>query len=148
MLIDKEIDFEANLFVFETVMRVRSTETDVGQHLTLESLTALLCETWARFLYSRGIEDISADYKGLIIDDLKLSIYSVVRAREALLFEVGVSLLSNDGGNLTTKVTRMYDSSIVAIAQQHFINYDYRLKKSTTMNLATREALAPQLFEN
>ena len=146
MLINKDLDFEDTLFVFETVMRVRSTETDVGQHLTLESLTALLSETRVRFLYSKGIEDINADHKGLIINDLQLSIYSVVRAREALLFEVGVSSLSNDGGHFTTKVTRMYDGSIVAIAQQHFVNYDYRLKKSTILNLATRDALNPQLF--
>lgn len=147
ILINKKPEFDDSLFVFETVMRVRNTEIDAGQHLTLESLTALLAETRARFLYSKGIEGINADYQGLIVDDLKLSVFSLVRAREELLFEVGVSLLSNDGGDLTIKVTRMHDSSVVATAQQHFINYDYRLKKVTVLNHATKQALNQQLFE-
>lgn len=146
-MIDKNLGFEDSLLVFETVMRVRSTETGAGQHLTLEALTALLAETRARFLYSRGIEEINADYQGLIVDDLQLSVFSLVRAREELLFEVGVSLLSRDGGDMITKVTRIYDHSVVATARQHFKNYDYRLKKITTLNQATEQALSQQLFE-
>lgn len=145
-MINEKLEFDDSVFVFETVMRVRCTETDAGQYLTLEALTALLSETRARFLYSKGIEGINADYQGLIVDDLQLSVFSLVRAREELLFEVGVSLLSSDGGDLTIKVTRMYDNSVVATARQHFINYDYRLKKVTTITLATKQALNQQLF--
>ena len=52
-------------FVFETVMRVRSTEVSIGQHMTIEALIALLSETRARFLYSKDIKEITADYTGL-----------------------------------------------------------------------------------
>ena len=146
-MIDKKLDFDDSIFVFETVMRVRNTEIDAGQHLTLESLTTLLSEARVRFLYSKGIDGINADHQGLIVDDLQLSIFSRVRAREELLFEIGVSLLTNDCGNLTTKVTRMYDRSVVAVAQQHFANYDYRLKKTTVLNHATKKALNQYLFD-
>ncbi len=146
-MIDEVLDLDEQIFVFETVMRVRNTEIDIGQHLTLESLTALISETRVRFLYSKGIKEIDADYQGLIVDDLQLNIISLVRAREELLFEMGVSLLDCDGGNITTKVTRMYDGSTIAIAQQHFVNYDYRFNKVTTINNSIKQALNQQLFD-
>lgn len=37
-------------FVFETVMRVRSSEVSIGQHMTIEALIALLSETRAVFV--------------------------------------------------------------------------------------------------
>lgn len=140
----RELTFDQEVFIFETVMRVRNTEVDVGQHLTLESLTALLAETRARFLYFKDIKEINAAYQGLIIDNLQLQVVSLVRAREELLFEVGIEQLSNDGGNIAIKVTRMYDGSLVAKARQHFVNYDHRLHKITPLNNSTKEALDQQ----
>lgn len=144
---DQEVTFDDAVFVFETVMRVRNTEIDAGQHLTLEALTALLAEARAQFLYSKGIKDIDADYQGLIIDNLQLSFNSRVRAREELLFEVGLEQLTDEGGEMAIKITRMSDGSLVAKARQHFVNYDYRLNKVTTINSMLKEALNPQPFE-
>lgn len=147
-LTDQQLTFNSEVFVFETVMRVRNTEIDVGQHLTLESLTTLLTEARARFLYSKGIKEINADYQGLMIDGLQLHIVSRVRAREELLFEIGVEDLEETGGNIAMKITRMHDGSLVAKARQHFVNYDYRLKKVVAVNAMTKESLAPpQPFE-
>jgi acyl-CoA thioesterase FadM len=145
-LSDRELAFIDGVFVFETVMRVRNTEIAAGQHLTLESLTALLAEARERFLYSKGIKEINTDSQGLIVDHLQLSFSSRVRAREELLFEVGIERLSNDGGDIATKITRMYDGSLVAKARQHFINYDFRLNKATTFNSAIKAALDPHPF--
>ncbi|MEC7911096.1 MAG: hypothetical protein VYC46_05300, partial [Pseudomonadota bacterium] len=47
--------------VFETVMRVRHTEIDLGQHVTIESLTALLSEARLRFLHAKGIKEINLE---------------------------------------------------------------------------------------
>ena len=88
---DQEIVFDDGVFVFETVMRVRNTEIDVGQYMTIEAMTSIISEVRARFFYSKGIKEINADYQGLIVDDLRLNMLSRVRAREELLFEVGVS---------------------------------------------------------
>lgn len=143
---DQELTFNDGIFVFETVMRVRNTEIDVGQYLTLEALTALLAEARTRFLYSKGIKEVNSDHQGLMIDNLQLHIISRVRAREELLFEIGIEALTDDGGELAAKVTRMYDGSLVAKARQHFVNYDYRLNKITAINSTIKEALNPQPF--
>ena len=129
---NQELNFDDGIFVFETVMRVRNTEIDMGQHLALQSLTALLTE---------------ADHQGLIINKLQLSIFSCVRAREELLFEVGVEPLCDNGGNIVFKAMRMHNGEIVAKARQHFVNYDFRLNKITTLDNTIKKALYPHLFE-
>ncbi|WP_350562322.1 thioesterase family protein [Psychrobacter sp. CAL346-MNA-CIBAN-0220] len=145
---DQELAFDDRVFVFETVMRVRNTEIDVGQHLRLESLIALLTEAQARFFYSKGIKEMSADYQGLIVDSLQLIVVSRVRVREKLLFEVGIENLSNDSGDMVIKVTRMYDGSLVAKAIKRFIHYDYRANKMILFNSSIKEALDQQRFEH
>ncbi len=138
---DRELVFDDTVFVFETVMRVRNGEIGVGNYLTLESLAHLLCETRDRFLYAKGIQQIQADYQGLIVDDVQLSLISMVRAREELLFEVGVQQLSSEGVDINIKVTRMHNGSLVAQSRQHLVNYDYRLNKITTLNKTLKLAL-------
>ncbi|WP_250163261.1 thioesterase [Psychrobacter sp. WY6] len=141
----QELDFDNDIFVFETVMRVRHIELDMAQYLTLESLTALLCEARQRFFYSKGIKEIDADYHGLIIDELQLSIVSRIRAREELLFEVGVEPLYDKGGTIVIKITRMHNGETVAKARQHFVNYDFRLNKSIALDKIMK-ALYPHLY--
>lgn len=140
-MLDQDLTFDKQIFVFETVMRVRSTEIDMGQHLTLESFTALLSEARQRFLYSRSIKEINADYQSLIVDNLQLSLTSRVRAREELLFEVGIEQLFDDGGYIVIKSTRTSDGSLVAKARLHFINFDFRTNKVTVFNSIIKAAL-------
>lgn len=144
---DQELNFDDGVFVFETVMRVRNIEISGGGYLTMESLTALLAESRARFLYSKGIDDISADHQGLVVDSLQLNMIGQVRPREELLFEVGIEKITNDDGEIVIKVTRMHNGSLVAKARQHFVHYDYRLNQVSPIPTLIQEALNPQPFE-
>lgn len=144
---DQELTFDDGVFVFETVMRVRNTEIDVGQYLTLESLITLLAEARARFLYSKGINEINSEYQGLIVSDLQLNVISRVRAREALLFEVGIEQIAEKSGKMAIKVTRMYDGSLVAKARKGFIQYDYRSNKAISFNSDVKRALDQSDFD-
>lgn len=135
------LSFDEGVFVFETVMRVRNTEIDIGEQMSLEAMTATLSEVRARFFYAKGIKEINADYQGLIVDGLTLNMLSRIRAREEILFEVGVSELTDNDGMLAFKATRMFDGSIVAKALMHFVNYDYRLHKIIPLGSMTKLAL-------
>lgn len=128
-------------FVFETVMRVRNTEIDISQHLTIESLVSILSEARARFFYSKGIKEINAEYQGLMISDITVDYVSRARAREELLVEVGTQNISEQGGNFTLKVSRMYDSSVVATAVMGFIMHDYRSNKTIALPQNIRQLL-------
>jgi len=142
----QELVFDDDLFVFETVMRVRYTEVDAGQHITVESLTALLSEARLRFLHAKSIKEINADHQGLIIDKLQLDIVKRIRIREELLFEVGVEPIYDNGGHIIMKVTQMHTGETVAKARQHFKGYDFNLNKITKLDNMIKEALYPHLF--
>ena len=144
---EQTFNCDDGVFVFETVMRVRNTEIDASQFLTFEALTAQLAEARARFLFSKGIKEVNSDFQGLMIDQLTLEVSSRVRAREELLFEIGVETLTDNGGTFAIKVTRMFDGSLVAKARKHFVNFDYRLNITTTLSTAIKEALNPEPFE-
>ncbi|MEN6670967.1 thioesterase family protein [Psychrobacter sp. B38] len=144
----KEIKVDDDLLVFETVMRVRHTEIDTGQYMTIESLTALLTEAWLRFLYAKGIKEVNADYQGLIIDELQLNISSRVQVREELLFEVGVEPMYDNGGHVEIKISRLHTGDTVAKARQHFVNYDFKANKVTALDNKIKEALYPHLFKH
>lgn len=144
---NSEITFDEGVFVFETVIRVRTTEVNTAQHLTLASLTLLLAEAQERFLYSKGIKEIISAHQDILYDNLLLNFNNRVRAREELLFEVGVEVVSDDGGYIALKVTRLYDGSSVATARQHFIIYDFHTEKTIKLDETIKEALKPKPFE-
>lgn len=132
---------DEKILTFETVMRVRSTETDFGHHMTMQALTATFIEAMKRFFYSRGIEDINTSYQGLVVNNINISNISFARAREELLYEVGIRDLTKDGGNIIIKVSRMFDASVVANATIHFVNYDYHLHQVIALTQPLIDAL-------
>lgn len=140
-------DFGAGGFVFETVMRVRHTEIGLGQHLTMESMVALLTEARSRFLFSKGVKEINSEYQGFIITNIATHFLSRAKAREELLFEIGVQNLHETGGDFIFKVSRMSDASDVAHAVMGFVVYDYRLNKEVPLTGALREAVETKTFE-
>ena len=70
-----------------------------------------------------------------------------VRAREELLFEVGVQNLTDQGGEFVFKVSRMFDASVVAYAVMGFVAYDYRQGKPIALSAALKEVLDVKPFE-
>ncbi|WP_230655738.1 thioesterase [Psychrobacter sp. I-STPA10] len=141
-----DIIIDERIFIFETVMRVRSTETDFGQYMSIQALSTNFIEAMKRFFYSRGIKDINTDYQGLVVNNMTISSISFVRAREELLYEVGVSDLAAETGNIVIKVSRMFDTSIVAKASMQFANYDYRLNQLIPLSQTIIDALDTQPF--
>ncbi|WP_435979356.1 thioesterase [Psychrobacter sp. DM4] len=134
------------VFVFETLLHVRAIEVNINQYLTLESLSALLVEAREQFLHFKGVKDISGAHQGLVVDKLQVHIISRARVREALLFEVGIEQVEDNGGSIAIRVVRMSDNSLIAKSRQHFVNYDYRLQKITTIDETLKQLLTPKPF--
>ena len=134
------------VFVFETLLHVRAIEVNIDQYLTLESLSALLVEAREQFLHFKGVKDISGAHQGLVVDKLQVHIISRARVREALLFEVGIEQVEDNGGSIAIRVVRMSDNSLIAKSRQHFVNYDYRLQKITTIDETLKQLLTPKPF--
>ncbi len=143
----QEILVEENDFVFETVMRIRGTEVDVGQYLTMHALASILAEAKSRFLYSKGITDVDSSYQGLVVTDVSVNLPERVLCREELLIEVGVPNIDEKEAIFKYKVSRMYDGSEVARASMNIANFDYRYHKFVAMPKRMIETLEQVPFE-
>lgn len=133
-------------FIFETVMRIRHTEIDSGDNLTMESLVALLTESRARFLHAKGLSDVNVGSQGLIITDIATSFLNRAKVREALLFEVGVQNIHTNGGDFIFKVSRMNDMFVIANAQMSFVMYDFLSNKVIALTPQLRQTLTENIL--
>lgn len=143
-----QLSFPENVYIFETVMRVRSTEIDIGQQLRSEALVAMFSEARARFLYAQGLKEIDSNYLGILITDLATQYQSRARAREELLFEVGVTDLNQYGGDIVIKVTRMYDQSPIALGKFGFVCFNYITNSVTKLTNEMKEIFTPSTEDN
>lgn len=113
------------MLVFETLMPVRHNEIDIGQHLTIEALVALLSETRSQFLFARDITPIDENSQGIIIIDMMTNLLNRARVTEQLLFEVGVQNLHTNGSEFVFQVSTMVDRLLVANAVMSFVMFDF-----------------------
>ena len=97
--------------------------------------------------YPKSIKEVNAEYQGLVINHIETQILDRARAREELLFEVGVQHLTDLGGDFVFKVSRMFDGSLVAYAKMGFAAYDYRQSQEIALSATIKEALDVKPFE-
>lgn len=143
----QEIFVKEDAFVFETVMRVRSSEIHIGQYLSLASLTGILDEARSRFFYSKHVKEVDENYQGLVLVDLVVNFTARVRAREELLIEVGVPEIDENQATIQIKVSRMNDQSPVAKAIATAVNYDYRKNEVVAISPKIIQLLEQKPFE-
>ena len=130
-------------FRYSTRMTVRSTEINAGKHLGNDALISLLSEARSRFLFAHGIDEGGdADGLGIIVTDLANLYKAEARARDELLFEVGLMDLNRYGGDITFRVSRPADGTLVALAKNGFVFFDYRAGKVAPMPEAFRARFA------
>lgn len=130
------------VFVFETVMRVRSAETDFSGHLTMDALVSLLSEARCRYLHSKGADEYITKTQGVVITHTTARFVSLAKNREELLIEVGAKNFHEKGGDFYFRVTRMYDGSEVSRAVMGFIVYDYEQRKEVVLNENFKDTLS------
>lgn len=130
------------VFVFETVMRVRSAETDFSGHLTMDALIALLSEARCRYLHSKGANEYISGTQGVVVTHTTARFVSLAKNREELLIEVGAKNFHEKGGDFYFRVTRMSDFSEVSRAVMGFVVYDYEQKKEVVINENFKNALS------
>jgi acyl-CoA thioesterase FadM len=129
-----QLELPEHSFRFSTRMTVRSTEINSGQHLGNDSLISMLSEARSRFLFAAGFDDAgSEDGLGIVVTDLATLYKAEAFVRDELLFEVGVMDFNRYGGDITYRVTRPDDGTLIALAKNGFVFFDYRTSKVALM---------------
>ncbi len=128
-----QLDFPEEQFYYSTPLTVRVTDINGANHLGNDSMISMISEARARFLYEFGVRETEGDGTGIIITDLATTYRAEAHARDQLLFEVGVMDFNKYGGDITFRVTRPRDKTLVAMAKSGFVFYNYKSSQVVLM---------------
>ena len=118
------LEFPAEQFCYTTQLTVRATEINGANHLGNDSMVSMISEARARFLFAFGMPEETAT--GIIVTDLATVYRAEARARDRLLFDVGVMDFNKYGGDIIFRITRAHDQALIALAKYGFVFFDYK----------------------
>jgi len=127
------LEFPEDQYCYSTHLTVRVTDINASNHLGNDSMISMISEARARFLFEFGTHETRGDGTGIIVTDLATTYRTEAHARDQLLFEVGVMDFNKYGGDISFRISRPADGSLVAMAKSGFVFFDYRLGKVVAM---------------
>jgi acyl-CoA thioesterase FadM len=127
------LSFPEDQYYYTTLLTVRVTDINAGNHLGNDSMISMISEARARFLFEYGVSETEGDGTGIIVTDLATTYRAEAHARDQLLFEVGVMDFNKYGGDIIFRVTRPKDKTLVAMAKQGFVFFNYKSSQVVAM---------------
>ena len=127
------LQFPDDQFCFTTQMGVRVTDINAGNHLGNDSMISMISEARARFLNEYGAPETGRDGVGIIVTDLATLYRAEAHAHDQLLFEVGLMDVNKYGGDVIFRISRPLDATLIAMAKQGFVFFNYELKQVVPM---------------
>ncbi|GAA4662060.1 thioesterase family protein [Telluria mixta] len=127
------LTFPEDQYYYTTLLTVRVTDINAGNHLGNDSMISMISEARARFLFEYGVSETEGDGTGIIVTDLATTYRAEAHARDQLLFEVGVMDFNKYGGDIIFRVTRPKDKTLVAMAKQGFVFFNYKTSQVVAM---------------
>jgi acyl-CoA thioesterase FadM len=127
------LTFPEDQYYYTTLLTVRVTDINAGNHLGNDSMISMISEARARFLFEYGVAETERDGTGIIVTDLATTYRAEAHARDQLLFEVGVMDFNKYGGDITFRITRPADKVLVAMAKQGFVFFNYKRSQVVAM---------------
>jgi acyl-CoA thioesterase FadM len=128
-----QLAFPDSCFIYDTVLTVRITDINAGNHLANDSMISMISEARARFLFQMGVQELSEDKTGIIVTDLATVYKSEAHARDQLRFEVGLMDFNSYGCDIVFRITRPADGRLIALAKSGFVFFNYRQSKVVHM---------------
>ena len=116
-------------FTFKTVLDVRVTEINYGNHVGNDRMVSLLHEARLRFLRSLGFSEFNIGGLGLMVTDLIVEFKSESFVGENLQFEVGINDLNKYGCDFIYRVTCADEGRLVTVAKTGIVFFDYDERK-------------------
>ena len=126
-----KLQFPEAQYCYSTLLTVRATDINNGNHLANDAMISMLSEARALFLYEFGVRETDGD--GIIVTDLATTYRAEAHARDQLLFEVGVMDFNQYGGDITFRVSRPKDLTLIAMAKYGFVFFNYQTRQVVPM---------------
>ena len=117
------------VFTFKTVLDVRVTEINYGNHVGNDRMVSLLHEARLRYLRSLGFGEFNIAGLGLMVTDLVVEFKSESFVGENLQFEIGVTDFNKYGCDFIYRVTCADEGRLVTMAKTGIVFFDYDERK-------------------
>jgi acyl-CoA thioesterase FadM len=137
-----KLEFPEDQYCYSTLLTVRATDINGANHLGNDSMISMISEARARFLFEFGVRETDGDGIGIIVTDLATTYKAEAHARDQLLFDVGVMDFNKYGGDITFRVTRPLDQTLIAMAKSGFVFFEYGNSQVVPMPEAFRAKFA------
>ena len=129
-----KLHFPEDQYYYSTLLTVRVTDINGANHLGNDSMISMISEARARFLFDVGLPEAEPDGTGIIVTDLATTYRAEAHARDQLLFEVGVMDFNKYGGDITFRITRPHDKTLIAMAKSGFVFFNYKTSQVVAMS--------------
>ena len=116
-------------FSFSTLIPVRITDINYGNHLANDAVLSILHEARMQFLKSIGYTELSFGGVGLIMSDVAIEFKAEAFYGDTLKAYVTAGEISKVGFELYYELVRSEDDKIVALAKTGMICFDYSKRK-------------------
>ena len=133
-----QLHFPEHQYHYTTLLTVRVTDINAGNHLGNDSMISMISEARARFLFDFGIHENEDDGISILVTDLATTYKTEAHARDELRFEVGVMDFNRHGGDITFRITRPADGALVAMAKSGFVFFNHRERRVVPIPVAFR----------
>jgi acyl-CoA thioester hydrolase len=126
---------------FTTVLPVRVTDLNYGNHLGNHALLGLLHEARMQYMASIGASELSFFGVSLIMSDSAIEYKGEAFYGDMLRFEIGASEITRVGFELFYRVTKDDGNTPIALAKTGMICFDYEKRKVTAVPEAAKSVL-------
>jgi acyl-CoA thioesterase FadM len=116
-------------YEYTTIIPVRITDINYGNHLGNDALLSLIHEARVRYLNNIGFTEVNIDGCGIIMVDSVIIYKSEVFYGDNLIFNVSVTGISNTGCDFYYRILSQNNSNEAALAKTGIAFYDYNKKK-------------------
>lgn len=126
--------------LFKTIIKVRITDINYGNHLGNDALVGILHEARVQWLNSLSYTELDIDGIGLIMSDLAVEYKSESFAGDELIIRIYLGERSNVSFDLYY-VVELQPSKLVALGKTGMVCFNYKEKKVVHIPAALNEML-------
>lgn len=132
-------------YTFTTEIPVRITDLNYGGHLGNDSLLSLIHQARVEYLASLGYSEMDFGGVSLIMGDTVIVYKAEAYAGDVLQFEVTSGEVNRCGFRIFYRVTRKKDGTVIALAENGMVCYDYQNKEIRSMPEVVKKDLRPRI---
>ena len=130
----KQVTFSAIIapdqsFVYQTVLSVKTTDINDGNHLAAIAIPPILQQVRMQFLKTHGYSEVNIAGIGWIMADLYVHYESESFLADQLLIRLGIETLTAHSAILVYHLHNQTQKKSMAIAKEKLIFFDYQKRK-------------------